>query len=82
MDWVIQFVGEVVFWGVGATVVLILSLGLVRAAPVGAEIANQAPHTGRFFYKHNDRRYVSVFVTQTVGALTLIATSLILWGPW
>ena len=80
MDWVIGFVGDVVFWGVGAVVVLALSLGILRPAPVKAELSSKHPHHGRFFYVHNGQRFVSIACTQAIGAIVLIAASLVLWS--
>ena len=80
MGWVVSFVGEVVLWGVGAVVVLVISFGMVKPAPVSEEFREQHPHTGRMFYVHDGQRYVSTWFTQTVGAVALIAVALALWN--
>ena len=80
MDWVVTFVGEVVLWGVGALSILLLTFGLVRAAPVKKELLAQHPHDGRLYYQHNGCRYISTGTAQSLGGVVLAVLSLVIWG--
>jgi len=80
MDWIVTFVVEVVLWGVGALAILVLTFGLVRAAPVKKELQSQHPHDGRFYYKHNGCRYISTGAAQSLGGVVMAVLSLVVWG--
>jgi len=79
MDWMLNFLSEVVLYSVGGMTVFVLSFGRLRAAPIKAEWSGELKDRGRLVYTHNGVKYLSTGGAQALGAVVLVLLALLVW---